>query len=44
MTTPELICFGDGYYHYVVYGLGPYIADNEEQVLLSCIVHGWCPK
>ncbi|KAF9236807.1 hypothetical protein BU15DRAFT_88999 [Melanogaster broomeanus] len=30
--------------HRFIYGLGPYIADYEEQVLLSCIVHGWCPK
>ncbi|KAG1805291.1 hypothetical protein EV424DRAFT_1474394 [Suillus variegatus] len=22
----------------------PYIADYEEQVLLACIVHNWCPK
>ncbi|KAG1803414.1 uncharacterized protein BJ212DRAFT_1449906 [Suillus subaureus] len=34
MTTPEVVCFGDG----------PYIADYEEQVLLACIVHSWCPK
>ncbi|KAN0133153.1 hypothetical protein V8E53_008877 [Lactarius tabidus] len=32
MTVPEL----------VVYGLGPYIADYEEQVLLACMVRGWC--
>ncbi|KAF8256834.1 hypothetical protein EI94DRAFT_1774813 [Lactarius quietus] len=24
--------------------LGPYIADYLEQVLLACIVSGWCPK
>ncbi|KAI9572241.1 hypothetical protein HD554DRAFT_2203035 [Boletus coccyginus] len=32
----------NGHYHHVVFGLGPYIADYEEQVLLSCIIRGWC--
>ncbi|KJA19664.1 hypothetical protein HYPSUDRAFT_69092 [Hypholoma sublateritium FD-334 SS-4] len=27
-----------------IYGLGPYIADYPEQVLLACIVQGWCPR
>ncbi|KAF9236563.1 hypothetical protein BU15DRAFT_63917 [Melanogaster broomeanus] len=44
MSTPEVVCFGDGHYHQVIYGLGPYIADYEEQVLLACIVRGWCLK
>jgi Plavaka transposase len=44
MTVPELVRFGDGHYRRVVYGLGPYIADYEEQVLLACIVRGWCGK
>ncbi len=44
MTVPELVQFGDGHYRRVVYGLGPHIADYEEQVLLACIVRGWCGK
>ncbi|KAF8836924.1 hypothetical protein BDN67DRAFT_991964 [Paxillus ammoniavirescens] len=44
MSNPEVTCFGDSYYHRVIYGLGPYIADYEEQVLLSCIVCNWCAK
>ncbi|KAG2751920.1 hypothetical protein P692DRAFT_201838648 [Suillus brevipes Sb2] len=44
MTTPEVTCFGDGLYQHVIYGLGPYIVDYEEQVLLACIVRNWCPK
>ncbi|KAG1852158.1 hypothetical protein DFJ58DRAFT_716637 [Suillus subalutaceus] len=44
MTTPEIVRFGDGHYHRVIYGLGPYIADYEEQVLLACIVRNWCAK
>jgi hypothetical protein len=44
MTTPEVVHFGDGHYQRVIYGLGPYIADYEEQVLLACIVRNWCPR
>ncbi|KAG2083637.1 hypothetical protein BD769DRAFT_1633119 [Suillus cothurnatus] len=44
MSTPEVTRFGDGHYRRVIYGLGPYIADYEEQVLLACIVRNWCPK
>ncbi|KAG0699688.1 hypothetical protein DFH29DRAFT_983453 [Suillus ampliporus] len=44
MTTPEVARFGDGHFRRVIYGLGPYIADYEEQVLLACIVRGWCPR
>ncbi|KAI0245225.1 hypothetical protein BJV78DRAFT_1277481 [Lactifluus subvellereus] len=33
MTTPEVTNLR----------LGPYIADYPEQVLLTCIVQGWCP-
>ncbi|KAG1732287.1 hypothetical protein EDB19DRAFT_1896780 [Suillus lakei] len=44
MTKPEVVRFGDGHYRHVIYGLGPYIADYEEQVLLACIVHSWCPR
>jgi hypothetical protein len=44
MTTPEVARFGDGHYRRVIYGLGPYIADYEEQVLLACIVRRWCAK
>lgn len=44
MTKPEVVRFGDGHFQCVIYGLGPYIADYEEQVLLACIVRGWCPS
>ncbi|KAF8553040.1 hypothetical protein OG21DRAFT_1477479 [Imleria badia] len=44
MTTPDIVRFGDGHYRRVIYELGPYIADYEEQVLLTCIVRGWCAK
>ncbi|KAG2106172.1 uncharacterized protein F5147DRAFT_746322 [Suillus discolor] len=44
MMKPEVVRFGDGHYRRVIYGLGPYIADYEEQVLLACIVRSWCPR
>lgn len=44
MTKPEVAKFGDGHFRCVIYGLGPYIADYEEQVLLACIVRRWCPR
>ncbi|KAI6137689.1 hypothetical protein BKA82DRAFT_4334648 [Pisolithus tinctorius] len=44
MTKPTVMWFGDGHYRHVIFGLGPYIADYEEQVLLACIVRGWCVK
>jgi hypothetical protein len=44
MSKWKLLCFADGYFRRVIFTLGPYIADYEEQVLLSCIVRNWCPK
>ncbi|KIK32535.1 hypothetical protein CY34DRAFT_18979 [Suillus luteus UH-Slu-Lm8-n1] len=44
MTTPEVTRCGDGHYRRVLYGLGPYIADYEEQVVLACIVKDWCGR
>lgn len=44
MTTPEVVRFPDSHFRKVIYGLGPYIADYPEQVLLTGIVQTWCPK
>jgi len=44
MEKPEVVRYGDGHYRRTIYGLGPYIADYPEQVLLACIVQGWCPR
>ncbi|KAG6824752.1 hypothetical protein H0H92_005914, partial [Tricholoma furcatifolium] len=38
MKDPEVVRFGDGHYRRVIYGIGPYMADYPEQVLLACIV------
>ncbi|KAG1738088.1 uncharacterized protein EDB91DRAFT_1237791 [Suillus paluster] len=44
MMKPEVAKFGDGHFQRIIYGLGPYIADYKEQVLLVCIVRCWCPR
>ncbi|KAG2095439.1 uncharacterized protein F5147DRAFT_747730 [Suillus discolor] len=44
MTKYEVMCCGDGHFRRVIYSLGPYIADYEEQLVLSCVVRHWCPK
>ncbi|KAF8430439.1 hypothetical protein L210DRAFT_3614681 [Boletus edulis BED1] len=41
MTVPEVTMCADGHYRKVVYGLGPYIADYEEQVILVGIMWNW---
>jgi len=44
MTVPEVIHCPNGYFLWAIYGLGPYIADYPEQVLLSFVVQGCCPR
>ncbi|KAG1879522.1 hypothetical protein C8R48DRAFT_745047 [Suillus tomentosus] len=44
MTKYEVVRCGDGHFRCVIYSLGPYIADYEEQLVLSCIVRHWCPN
>ena len=44
MSRPEVARCADGHYWRAIYGLGPYIADYEEQVVLACIVKDWCAK
>jgi hypothetical protein len=44
MLNPEVLRCPDGHFRRCIFGLGPYIADYQEQVLLSCIVQGWCPR
>jgi len=44
MEMPDIVCYGDGYYQCTIYGIGPYITDYPEQVLLACAVQGWCPR
>ncbi|KAF9553011.1 hypothetical protein CPC08DRAFT_646180, partial [Agrocybe pediades] len=44
MERPVVVRYADGYYRRTIFGLGPYIADYPEQVLLACTVQNWCPR
>ena len=43
-TNPEVYRCPDGHYRRVIWGIGPYLADYPEQVLLACVVQDWCAK
>ncbi|KIL57407.1 hypothetical protein M378DRAFT_188439 [Amanita muscaria Koide BX008] len=40
IEKPVVLRCADGHYRCVMFGLGPYIADYPEQVLLACVVQG----
>lgn len=42
MKSPEVIKWPDGHFRRTIYALGPYIADYPEQMLIACLVYGWC--
>ncbi|KAH9957482.1 hypothetical protein BGW80DRAFT_1185947 [Lactifluus volemus] len=44
MTSPVIRRCPDGHYRRVIYDLVAFIADYPEQVMLTGIVQGWCPK
>jgi hypothetical protein len=44
MSKAEVVRCPDGHFRRAIYGLGPYIADYPEQVLVACIVQNWCVK
>jgi Plavaka transposase len=44
MMTPVIRRCPDGHYRWVIYDLVAFIADYPEQVMLTGIVQGWCPK
>ncbi|KAG1763066.1 hypothetical protein EDD22DRAFT_979549 [Suillus occidentalis] len=44
MTEYEVLHCADSHFRRIIFGLGPYIADYEEQLVLSCTVKNWCPK
>ncbi|KAG2058792.1 hypothetical protein BDR06DRAFT_980193 [Suillus hirtellus] len=44
MTEYKVLRCRDGHFRRVIYGLGPYIADYEEQLVLSCTIKNWCPN
>jgi hypothetical protein len=44
MTSPVVRRCPDGHYRRVIYDLVAFIADYPEQVALTGICQGWCPK
>ncbi|KAI6101116.1 hypothetical protein EDD16DRAFT_1716689 [Pisolithus croceorrhizus] len=44
MTVPQVMKCPDDHFHCVICGIGPYIADYPEQVLISRIVQNWCGR
>ena len=44
MTAPVIRRCPDGHFRQVIYDLIAFIADYPEQVMLTGIVQGWCPK
>ncbi|KAN0138098.1 hypothetical protein V8E53_003987 [Lactarius tabidus] len=44
MDAPVVCRCPDGHYRRVIYDIGPFIADYPEQVMLSGVVQGWCPR
>ena len=42
MKKPVIMCCPDGRFRRVVFGLGPYIADYPEQLLVTCVRQDWC--
>jgi hypothetical protein len=43
-VIPEIYRCPDGHFRRIIWGIGPYIADYPEQVLLACIVKNWCAR
>ncbi|KAF9234302.1 hypothetical protein BU15DRAFT_90031 [Melanogaster broomeanus] len=44
MTVPQVMKCPDRHFRHVIFGIGPYIADYPEQVLISGIVQNWCGR
>jgi hypothetical protein len=44
MEKPEVVECCDTHYRRAIWGLGPYIGDYPEQILLACVVQGWCAR
>ena len=44
MSKPAVYRCPDGHFRRVIFGIGPFIADYLEQVMLAGIKQGWCPR
>ena len=43
MAKWDIVRCADNHFHWVIYGIGLYITDYPEQVLVVGIVNSWCP-
>ena len=44
MLKPAVYRCPDGHFRRIIFGIGPFIADYPEQVMLAGIKQGWCPR
>ncbi|KIK80513.1 hypothetical protein PAXRUDRAFT_15746 [Paxillus rubicundulus Ve08.2h10] len=44
LAIPKDVVMSDRHFQRVIFGIGPYIADYPEQVLISGIVQNWCGR
>ena len=44
MTKPEVVQCPDRHFRRVLWSLGPYIANYQEQLTVACIVQYWCAR
>ena len=44
MSTPAIYHCPNGHFCHIIFGIGPFIADYPEQVMLVGIKQGWCPR
>jgi hypothetical protein len=44
MMIPEVVQCPDHHFRHVLWGLAPYIADYQEQLIVACIVQYWCAR
>ena len=44
MPMPAVYRCSDGHFRRDIFGLGPFIADYPEQVMLAGVKQGWCPQ
>lgn len=42
--VPEVVICSDNHFRRAIYGIGPYIADYQEQVMIAAIVGNWCVR
>ncbi len=44
MEHPEVIQCPDNHFCHAIWSIEPYSGDYLEQILLACVVQGWCAR